>query len=408
MKEARDFPYIIVSRKAEAALREKNPWVYAEEIRERSADFENGSLVDVFSDKMSYLGSGLYSAFSKIAIRILSDNANEKFDAAFWKRRIQYALAYRKTVLLDEEFLCCRLIYGEADGFPGLTVDRFHHYLVSQVLFFGTEKIKDLLYKELISQLEEMGEEIWGIYERNDSSLRTKEGLDRYDGWYKGLPYKEADEEEIVENGIRFIVNFKDGQKTGYFLDQKFNRQAVSVIARNKTVLDCCTHTGSFALNAVKAGAKHVTAVDISYAALNLAKRHAEINGFSERMDFIQADIFDLFTDRKDELHYKYDFIILDPPAFTKSRRTIAQAEKGYREINRRAMQYLPRGGYLATCSCSHFMDRARFENMLKKAADDANVQLKQIECRQQGKDHPILWNAPETDYLKFYLFQIL
>ena len=408
MKETREFPYVTVSRKAEAALREKNPWVYAEEIRERSADFENGSLVDVLSDKMSYLGTGLYSASSKIAIRILSDNANEKFDEAFWKRRIQYALAYRKTVLLDEEFSCCRLIYGEADGFPGVTIDRFNHYLVSQVLFYGTEKIKDLLYRELISQLEEMGEEIWGIYERNDSSLRTKEGLERYDGWYKGLPYKEADEEEIVENGIRFIVDFKDGQKTGYFLDQKFNRQAVSIIARNKTVLDCCTHTGSFALNAAKAGAKHVTAVDISYAALNMANRHAKINGLSDQMDFIQADIFDLFTNRKDELHYKYDFIILDPPAFTKSRKTIAQAEKGYREINRRAMQMLPRGGYLATCSCSHFMDRARFENMLKKAAADANVQLKQIECRQQGKDHPILWNAPETDYLKFYLFQIL
>ena len=407
MKERREFPFIVISKKAEASVRKKNPWVYAEEIQERGGSFTNGCLVDVFSSKQSYLGTGFYSETSKIAVRILSDNANEKFTEDFWRRRIRYALSYRQTVLLEEEFNCCRLIFGEADGFPGLTVDRFNHVLVAQVLSYGTDQIKDFLYKELLQQLNELNQEIWGIYERNDSAIRDLEGLERYNGWYEGLPHADIQQEEIVENGIRYIVDFQDGQKTGYFLDQKFNRQAVSVIARNKTVLDCCTHTGSFALNCAKAGAKHVTAVDISKSALEMAKKHAEINQLNDRMDFIQADVFDLFSNAREKLKYQYDFIILDPPAFTKRRRTIEQAEKGYREINRRAMQLLPRGGYLATCSCSHFMSRERFEAMLQKAANDANVELKQIECRQQGKDHPILWNVPETNYLKFYLFQI-
>ena len=408
MKEKRSFPYVVVNKKQEATLKKNYPWVYGEEITERQGNFENGCITDVFNEKGSYLGSGLYSEHSKISIRILSRNANESFSDAFWKRRIQYALDYRFTVMQSDEINCCRLIFGEADGFPGLTVDRFNHILVTQVLSYGIDIRKDLLYSELVSQLKERGEDITGIYERNDSSIRDLEGLKRYEGWYEGLPHPESTGETIVENGITYLVDFKDGQKTGYFLDQKFNRRAVGSIAKNKTVLDCCTHTGSFALNAAKGGAKHVTAVDISAFALDQAKKHAEINGLSEKMDFIQADVFDLLDELKTNRKYQYDFIILDPPAFTKSRKTIDHAEKGYREINRKAMQLLPRGGYLATCSCSHFMSRERFEAMLQRAAEEANVELKQIECRQQGRDHPILWNVPETNYLKFYLFQIL
>ena len=407
MKEKRQFPYVVVNKKQEATLKKKYPWVYGEEITERGGTFENGCICDVFSQKGSYLGSGLYSEKSKITVRILSRNANETFTDAFWKRRIRYALDYRKTVLTPEEFNCCRLIFGESDGFPGLTVDRFNHILVAQVLSFGIDKLRPLLYEELFTQLREMGEDVTGIYERNDSQIRDLEGLKRYEGWYEGLSHPESTVDTITENGIKYIVDFKDGQKTGYFLDQKFNRRAVGEIAHGKTVLDCCTHTGSFALNAAKGGALHVTAVDISAYALQQARKHAELNGLGERMDFIEADVFDLLDDLKANRKYNYDFIILDPPAFTKSRKTIEHAEKGYREINRKAMQLLPRGGYLATCSCSHFMSRERFEAMLQKAADEAGVELKQIECRQQGKDHPILWNVPETSYLKFYLFQI-
>ena len=292
----------------------------------------------------------------------------------------------------------------------GLTVDRFENLLVTQTLSLGMEKIKDMLFPLIVEVLEEDGEKIDGLFERNDVLLREKEGLSQNKGWF-ALPGKETPASpitEICENGVFYRVDVENGQKTGFFLDQKFNRLAVARLARGKRVLDCFTHTGSFALNAAKGGAEHVTAVDVSESAVEMARANAARNGLTDRMDFLAADVFDLLPQLEAAHEKPYDFIILDPPAFTKSRRTANNAEKGYKEINLRAMRLLPRGGYLATASCSHFMPSERFERMLRSAAADAGVELRQIEARTQASDHPILWNVPETDYLKFYLFQVV
>ena len=365
--------------------------------------------MDVISGKGRYLGTGFLSEHSKIRVRILSRNANDSFDAAFWKRRIQYAWNYRKTVM-DGQTDCCRLIFGEADGFPGLTVDRFSDLLVAQTLSVGIERIKDLLFPLLAEVLQEDGQSIRGLYERNDLAIRELEGLEQGKGWYPlpGLPIPDSPLTEICENGITYQVDVESGQKTGFFLDQKFNRLAVARLAKGRRVLDCFTHTGSFALNAAKGGAEYVEGWDISAAAVEMAKANAKRNGLDHIADFQQHDVFDRLTELAERAHKPFDFIILDPPAFTKSRRTADAAERGYREINYLAMKLLPRGGYLATASCSHFMPNERFQQMLRTAARQANVQLRQIEVRQQGPDHPILWNVPETDYLKFYLFQIV
>ena len=409
MKNSRAFPSVFVTKKAENSVKNGHPWVYGEEITSQTPDIENGAFTDVFSQKGSYLGTGFYSEKSKIRVRILSDNANESFSSAFFERRLKYAVDYRRTVMGDD-FACCRLIFGEADGLPGLTVDRFGGVLVTQVLSFGMEKIKDEIYRMLVGILTNSGEEITGVFERNDVAIRELEGLVQYKGWYEieGLAHPSSTVTEITENGIKYTVDFENGQKTGFFLDQKYNRLAVSKLAKNKTVLDCFTHTGSFALNAAKGGAKSVTAVDVSADAVAMAKRNAEINGLDGNMEFVTADVFDLLPELEKTEKHKYDFIILDPPAFTKSRKTVNNAQKGYKEINYRAMKLLGRGGYLATCSCSHFMSNELFVKMLKSAAKDAGFGLKQIEVRQQCCDHPILWNVPETDYLKFYIFQIV
>ena len=407
MKSKRSFPIATVTKKAEAAIKNGHPWVYDAEILQFFGEAENGCLVDVLSQKGSYLGTGFLSLKSKIRVRILSSNANESFSAAFWERRLRYAVEYRKTVMGDD-FSCCRLIFGEADGLPGLTVDRFSNILVAQVLSFGMDKIKDTIYTLLVKILRESGEKIDGVYERNDVAIRSLEGLSEYKGWYEPIPHPEETFTEITENGIKYIVDFENGQKTGFFLDQKYNRLAVAGIAKGKRVLDCFTHTGSFALNAAKGGAERVTAVDISETALETARSNAEKNGLDEKMDFVAADVFDLLPELEAKGGKPYDFIILDPPAFTKSRKTVKGAERGYKEINYRAMKLLPRGGYLATCSCSHFMNNELFVKMLHSAAADAGVQLRQTEVRQQCRDHPILWNVPETDYLKFYIFQVV
>ena len=303
----------------------------------------------------------------------------------------------------------CRVIFGEADAFPGLTVDKFHDLLSVQVLSVGMEGIKALLLPMLVRILREDGQPIRGVFERNDVALREKEGLPQYKGWFPlpGEPVPESPVVEIVDNGIRYLVDVENGQKTGFFLDQKYNRRAVGRLARGKTVLDCFTHTGSFALNAARGGAKHVTAVDVSESAVEMARANAVRNGLDGVMDCMAANVFDLLPQLAKE-PVKYDFIILDPPAFTKSRKTVANAMTGYKEINYRAMQLLPRGGYLATCSCSHFASEEKFVAMLHDAARDAGVQLRQIEARQQCCDHPILWGVDETNYLKFYLFQIV
>ena len=405
MKQERNFPSVVITRKAENAARAGHPWVYAEEITERRGELRQGCITDVFSQKGAWLGAGFYSETSKIGVRILSDNANESFGPEFFERRVKYALEYRRAVM--EDLGCCRLIFGEADGLPGLTVDKFSDILVAHVLSYGTDSVKDVVYRALCEQLEAMGEHVSGVYERNEAALRDLEGLPRYKGWYEGLPHGESTVTEICENGVRYTVDFENGQKTGFFLDQKLNRLAVAKLARGRRVLDCFTHTGSFALNAALHGAEHVTAVDVSESAVEMARRNAVLNGLEGRMDFLAADVFELLP-RLCEERAKYDLVILDPPAFTKSRRTIHSAERGYREINYRAMRLLPRGGYLATCSCSHFMESENFEYMLKNAAKDANVRLREVEVRKQAPDHPILWNVPETSYLKFYIFQIV
>jgi len=272
------------------------------------------------------------------------------------------------------------------------------------------ELIKDTIYKALLDVLSEMGEKIAGIYERNDIALRQKEGLEEYKGWYKSgeIPAGGSAVTQIRENGISYLVDVENGQKTGFFLDQKYNRAAVARIAKGKRVLDCFCHTGSFGLNAAYGGAERVTCVDVSQTAIDMAKENAARNGLLDKMDFICEDVFDLLTKMAQEKKKSYDFIILDPPAFTKSRKTVKDAERGYKEINLKAMKLLPRGGYLATCSCSHFMTEELFKKTLISAAKDAKVSLRQIEARKQSPDHPILWNVPETDYLKFYIFQVV
>ena len=407
MKSKRSFPLVTVTKKAEASLRKGHPWVYEAEILQSFGEMSNGCLVDVLSQKGAYLGTGFLSLNSKIRVRVLSSNANETFSDAFWERRLKYAVEYRKTVM-GGDFSCCRLVFGEADGLPGLTVDRFSDILVAQVLSFGMEQIKDKIYNLLVKILREGGETINGVYERNDVAIRSLEGLLEYKGWYEPIPHPAETVTEITENGVKYIVDFENGQKTGFFLDQKYNRLAVSKIAKGKRVLDCFTHTGSFALNAAFGGAENVTAVDVSKTAIETARANAGLNGLEEKLDFVVADVFDLLPELEAKGEKPFDFIILDPPAFTKSRKTVKGAERGYKEINYRAMKLLPRGGYLATCSCSHFMKNELFVKMLHDAAADAGVQLKQIEMRQQSCDHPVLWNVPETDYLKFYIFQVV
>ncbi len=397
-----------ITEKGENSVRAGHPWVYDTEVTDISGDYENGGLIDVYSRKQRFLGTGFINDNSKIRIRIISRNSNDKFDRAFYTRRIRYALEYRKTVMA-EDFSCCRLIFGEADTFPGLTVDRFGDILVTQVLSLGVEKIKDMLYDILIEELESMGEHITALYERNDVKIRELEGMQEYKAFYsgKGLRTDLSGVTEITENGIRYSVDYINGQKTGFFLDQKYNRMAIRRIAQGRTVLDCFTHTGAFALNAAAAGAKLVNAVDISADAVEMTRKNAELNGFTN-MQFTKADVFDLLTEMYKKGGSPYDFIILDPPAFTKSSSTVKNAERGYKEINLKAMRLLKRGGYLATCSCSHFMTEPLFKRMLHDAAKDAEVSLRQIEARRQSPDHPILWNVPETDYLKFYIFQVV
>ena len=410
MKTTRSYPAYTVTKKAELSIVQGHPWVYADEITNApETQPENGALVDVLSQKGRYLGTGFLSLASKIRVRLLSRNANDTFDEAFWQRRFEYAWAYRKTVLRPEDLTCCRVIFGEADQMPGLTVDRFGTVLVAQILSVGMEVRKEQLLPLLARVLRADGQQIDGIYQRNDAALRDKEGLEQGKGWLEipGEQHPASTETEICENGVYYNVDFENGQKTGFFLDQKFNRRAVANIARGKTVLDCFTHTGSFALNAALGGAAHVTAVDVSESAVEMARRNAARNGLEDRMDFVCEDVFDLLP-RLEREGSPYDFIILDPPAFTKARRTAQNAMRGYKEINYRAMRLLPRGGYLATASCSHFASEAMFIKMLHAAAHDAGRQLRQIEVRQQAPDHPILWGVPETNYLKFFLFQVI
>ena len=406
----RPYAKLTITKKGERAARSGHPWVYGEEVTHVEGTYQTGDIVDVYSDKDRYLGTGFANDISKIRVRIVSRNANDRFDEAFWQRRVKYALDYRKTVMGDKDFACCRLIFGDADDMPGLTVDRYNDVLVAQTLCYGMDQVKPVIFKALVDELAAMGVTIRGIYERNDVRVRELDGMEEYKGWYQAdfLPQPGSVLTTIDENGILYDVDVENGQKTGFFLDQKYNRLAVAKIAAGKHVLDCFTHTGAFALNAAKGGAASVTAVDISQEAVDMTNENIRRNGLEDIVTAKQANVFDLLTDLAGHKCHDYDFIILDPPAFTKSGHTVHNAIRGYKEINLKAMKLLPRGGYLATCSCSHFMRDDLFRRMLHDAAKDAGVRLRQIEGRQQSPDHPILWNVPETNYLKFYLFQVV
>ena len=406
----RPYAKLTITKKGERAARSGHPWVYGEEVTHVEGTYQTGDIVDVYSDKDRYLGTGFANDISKIRVRIVSRNANDRFDEAFWQRRVKYALDYRKTVMGDKDFACCRLIFGDADDMPGLTVDRYNDVLVAQTLCYGMDQVKPVIFKALVDELAAMGVTIRGIYERNDVKVRELDGMEEYKGWYQAdfLPQPVSVLTTIDENGILYDVDVENGQKTGFFLDQKYNRLAVAKIAAGKHVLDCFTHTGAFALNAAKGGAASVTAVDISQEAVDMTNENIRRNGLEDIVTAKQANVFDLLTNLADHKCHDYDFIILDPPAFTKSGHTVHNAIRGYKEINLKAMKLLPRGGYLATCSCSHFMRDDLFRRMLHDAAKDAGVRLRQIEGRQQSPDHPILWNVPETNYLKFYLFQVV
>lgn len=406
----RPYAKLTITKKGERAARSGHPWVYGEEVTHVEGTYQTGDIVDVYSDKDRYLGTGFANDISKIRVRIVSRNANDRFDEAFWQRRVKYALDYRRTVMGEKDFACCRLIFGDADDMPGLTVDRYNDVLVAQTLCYGMDQVKPVIFKALVDELAAMGVTIRGIYERNDVKVRELDGMEEYKGWYEAdfLPQPGSVLTTIDENGILYDVDVENGQKTGFFLDQKYNRLAVAKIAAGKHVLDCFTHTGAFALNAAKGGAASVTAVDISQEAVDMTNENIRRNGLEDIVTAKQANVFDLLTDLADHKCHDYDFIILDPPAFTKSGHTVHNAIRGYKEINLKAMKLLPRGGYLATCSCSHFMRDDLFRRMLHDAAKDAGVRLRQIEGRQQSPDHPILWNVPETNYLKFYLFQVV
>lgn len=408
-------PKIFITEKGERHARSGHPWVFEGEVVRTEGDPTDGDIAVVYTEprnggKAKFIGSGYYNSHSKIRVRLISTNANDRFDDDFYRRRIRYALDYRKTVMGDD-FRASRLIFGEADQFPGLTVDLFEDVLVVQTLSLGTEKVKDLLLDTLCGMLPEYGVNVRAVYERNDVNIRTLEGMETFTGYWKpeNFPDKpDGDHVIITENGIRYDVDYVNGQKTGFFLDQKYNRQAAAKLAKGRRVLDCFTHTGAFALNCAANGAEHVTAVDISETAIQQTKKNAALNGLTDKMDFVTADVFRLLTDMVNEKRHDYDFIILDPPAFTKSGDTVKDAFRGYKDINMRAMRCLPRGGYLATCSCSHFMKDELFQKMLDEAAHDAGVTLRQIEVRTQSPDHPILRTVPETFYLKFYTFQLV
>ena len=422
MKQARPYPRIVVTRKAARSLKAGHPWVFEGEVLE-AEPCANGSVVDVFEENGTWQGAGLLSQESKIRVRIVTRNANDRVDEAFWARRVAWAWEHRKVAMggralpgCEPDTNACRVVFSEADGMPGLILDRYEHVLVAQVGTVGMELLRSTIYPLLLQTLQADGQDVRCIYERNDSPARTKEGLPQYKGWWDGeaAEVPESARIKVVENGLVFDLDIENSQKTGFFLDQKYNRRAVRQIAGGRRVLDCFCHVGPFGLNAAAGGADFVRCVDVSQTAIDLAAENARLNGLDDRMDFTCANVLEYLPElRQDRARLReqggpFDLIVLDPPAFTKSRGTIKHAAKGYREINYEAMRLLPRGGYLATCSCSHFMTRDLLAEAIADAAHQANVQLKQVEERQQAPDHPILWGVPESHYLDFFVFQVV
>lgn len=393
---------IVTLKKGEGRmLKSGGLWIFDNEIASILGSFEDGDIVAVHDFDGYGLGKGFINRNSKIRVRMMTRNRHQEIDEAFLKMRVQEAWDYRKKV---SDTGSCRVIFGEADFLPGLVVDKFSDVLVVQSLALGIDRLKDQIVELLKEVLAADGIKIRGVYERSDAKVRRQEGMELY----KGFIGEAFDTNvEIEENGVRYMVDVKDGQKTGFFLDQKYNRKAIQHLCKDAKVLDCFTHTGSFALNAGYGGAKEVTGVDASELAVEQAILNSKLNGMEDRVKFICRDVFELLPELE-EKGEKFDVVILDPPAFTKSRNSVKNAVKGYREINLRAMKLVRDGGFLATCSCSHFMTYELFTQTIHQAARNVHKRLRQVEYRTQAPDHPILWAAEESYYLKFYIFQVV
>ena len=372
------------------------PWIYIDEINEYDGDYENGDIVEVYNHKNYFIGKGYINDRSKITIRLLTRDRSEDINRDFFKKRFQMAWEYRKTVI---DTSSCRFIFGEADLLPGLTIDKFEDYFVIQIATLGMEQFRDIFVDLLVN---EYGAK--GVYERSDLATREIEGLEQRKGF---LTAQFDTNVQIIENGVKYIVDLENGQKTGFFLDQKENRAAIHRICKDKDVLDCFTHTGSFALNAGIAGAKSVLGIDVSEHAIECANTNAKLNGLENIVKFECHNAFDILSSWSKE-GKQFDVVILDPPAFTKSKNTINGAKRGYKEINLRGLKMVKPGGYFATCSCSHYMSEDLLKSTINEAARDAHRTLRQVELRTQSADHPILWNSDESYYLKFFIFQVL
>lgn len=386
---------VYLKGKIKKRIENGHPWVFRNEIARIEGDFNQGDIIEVKNHQGTFIGKGYINPESLITVRILSRNKSEEINKDFFRRKITQAWEYRKKVV---DTRSCRVVFGEADELPGLVVDKFNDYLSLQILTYGMEVHK----KEIVEILDELLEPT-GIYERNDVSVRTLEGLEKRKGFLKG----EFEPRTIIdENGVNILVDIENGQKTGYFLDQRENRLALNGLVEGAEVLDCFTHTGSFALHALKFGARKVIAVDISETALETARRNAEINGMEEKMDFVSANVFDLLREYE-EAGRMFDMVILDPPAFAKSARKVRSAYRGYKEINLRGMKLIKPGGFLVTASCSYYMYPELFREMLQDAANDAGRAIREVEYRIQAKDHPYLWNFEESLYLKFFILNV-
>lgn len=392
---------VVTLKKGEGRmLKAGGMWVYDNEIASIAGTFENGDLVAVHDFDGFAMGRGFINTASKIRVRMMTRNAAQEIDSDFIRMRVSNAWNYRKKTVDTDS---CRLIFGEADFLPGIVVDKFSDVLVVESLALGIDRMKGMILDAVKEVLAEDGIEIRGVYERSDAKVREQEGMQSF----KGFIGAEFDTNvPIVENGVRYLVDVCNGQKTGFFLDQKYNRQAIRRFCKDADVLDCFTHTGSFALNAAAAGAASVFGVDASESGVAQARRNAQLNGVEDRVRFACRDVFELLPELEQQ-GKRFDVVILDPPAFTKSRSSVKNAVKGYREINLRGMRLVRDGGFLATCSCSHFMTYELFTQTLQQAARSAHRRLRQVEFRTQAPDHPILWAAQESYYLKFYIFQV-
>lgn len=390
----------ILKKGAGRTVKAGGMWIYDNEIAAVRGDFENGDLICVEDFDGFFMGYGYINTRSKITVRLMARQKEHCIDHAFLEKRIRDAWEYRKQTI---DTSCCRIVFGEADFLPGIVIDKFSDVLVVEALTLGIDRMKIELLDILVNVLKEDGISIRGIYERSDAKVRELEGMPRVKGFI-GEPFDTK--VQIEENGVKYLVDVKDGQKTGFFLDQKHNRSAIRPLCPGKRVLDCFTHTGSFALNAGMAGASSVLGVDASMTGILQAEENARLNGLEDRVHFQCADVFELLPKLEAEGEH-YDIVILDPPAFTKSRSSVKNAVKGYREINLRGMRLLNDQGFLATCSCSHFMEPELFAKTIREAAHGAHKRLRQVEFRTQACDHPILWAADESYYLKFYIFQV-